>query len=135
MGLVRTQITLSNPRRDDLDPIEVDALVDNGALHLCIPHHVALQLQLEAFDIREVTIADGSRDLIPYMGPIAASVGKRRCFGGAMVFGKEVLLGSIPIEDMDLVVRPATLEVGPNPLNPKIPASVAMGVRPVPKER
>jgi clan AA aspartic protease len=130
MGLVRTRISLTNPRRSDLDPVEVDALVDSGALHLCIPEHIAIQLQLDEFDQREVTIADGSKHLIAYKGPVAIACGKRKCLGGAMVLGSEVLLGAIPMEDMDLVIRPSNRDVIPNPLNPNIPASIAMGERP-----
>ena len=40
------------------------------------------------------------------MGPIEVSFANRRCFTGAMVLGNEVLLGAIPMEDMDLVLRP-----------------------------
>lgn len=129
MGLVRTPLTLSNPKHPDLAPIEVDALVDTGSLHLCIPEHVALQLRLEVFDEREVTVADGPKHLRSYVGPLAMACANRRCLGGAMVLGNEVLLGAIPMEDMDLVVRPGTFQVGPNPLNPNIAATVAMGVR------
>jgi clan AA aspartic protease len=127
MGLVRTKISLGNPKRSDLAPIEVDALVGTGALHLCIPAHIAIQLQLEK---REVTVADGSKHLVSYVGPLVAAFGKRSCFTGAMVLGGDVLLGAIPMEDMDLVVRPTTRDVAPNPLNPNILASIAMGARP-----
>ena len=44
-----------------------------------------------------------------------------------MALGDDVLLGAIPMEDMDLVVRPATKDVVPNPSNPNIPASIAIG--------
>ena len=37
MGLVRAKIQLTNPKRSDLAPVMVDALVDTGAVHLCIP--------------------------------------------------------------------------------------------------
>lgn len=47
MGLIRTKLTLSNPKNRDLLPIEVTALADSGSLHLCIPEHLAIQLQLE----------------------------------------------------------------------------------------
>jgi clan AA aspartic protease len=127
MGLVRTKISLGNPKRPDLVPIEVDGSVDTGALHLCIPPHVAIQLQLEEREKREVTVADGSKHLVPYVGPLMADFGKRSCFTGAMVLGDDVILGAIPMEDMDLVVRPATRDIVPNPSNPNIPASIAMG--------
>ena len=129
MGLVRTKLQISNPRRSDLQAIEVEALVDTGALHLCVPEHIALQLDLEELEKREVTVADGSKQIVPYVGPIKTTFGNRSCFTGGMVLGEEVLLGAIPMEDMDLVVRPATRDVAPNPLNPNIPASVAMGAR------
>jgi hypothetical protein len=49
----------------------------------------------------------------------------RRCFTAAMVLGNEVLLGAIPMEDMDLVLRPQMQSVGVNPESPNIPLSVA----------
>ncbi len=48
-----------------------------------------------------------------------------RCFTGAMVLGNEVLLGAIPIEDMDLVLRPQLQSLDVNPESPTIPLSVA----------
>jgi hypothetical protein len=35
-----------------------------------------------------------------------------------VVLGDEVLLGAVPMEDMDLVVLPATRRVAVNPLHP-----------------
>jgi len=47
MGHVFVEIGLSNPREPDLEPVIVKALADTGALMLCIPEHVALQLKLD----------------------------------------------------------------------------------------
>lgn len=123
-------LTLSNPVRRDLHSLEVRALADTGAVHLCIPEHVAIQLGLEEQEQREVTLADGSKRLIRYVGPLEVRFGKRRCFVGAMVMGDEVLLGTIPMEDMDLVVVPLTREVQVNPLSPNIPSASAKRVSP-----
>jgi hypothetical protein len=49
--------------------------------------------------------------------------GKRQCFVGALVLGDEVLLGAVPMEDMDLVLNPARQEVTVNPASPNIPHS------------
>src|SRR5437773_8867664 len=106
MGLPRARLRLTNARRPDLAAVEVDALADTGALHLCIPEHVAIQLQLDELEKREVTIADGSQRLVSYQGPIIVSFANRQCYSGAMVFGDEALHGAIPMEDMDLVVTP-----------------------------
>ena len=46
MGIIRTHLRLANDAKPELDEIEAEALVETGALHLCIPAHVAMQLQL-----------------------------------------------------------------------------------------
>ncbi len=125
MGLTNARILLRNPRRPELDAVEVDALADTGAIHLCIPLHIQMQLRLDEADAKEVTLADGSRQLVPYVGPIELRYGNRVGFTGALVMGDTPLLGAIPMEDMDLVVVPKTREVIVNPLNPNIATSVA----------
>jgi clan AA aspartic protease len=130
MGLSYTRLKLANARRPELAAVEVDALADTGAMHLCIPEHVAIQLQLDELERREVTIADGSRRLVPYVGPVVVSFANRQCYVGAMVLGNQALLGAIPMEDMDLVVLPGTNKVEVNPANPNIAGSLAMGVLP-----
>jgi clan AA aspartic protease len=130
VGLSHARVTLANARRPELAPIEVDALADTGAVHLCIPEHIAIQLELEEVDRRELTIADGSRHKLPYVGPILISVANRKGLAGAMVLGNQVLLGAIPMEDLDLIVLPGTRQVVPNPANPNIAGTIAVGVLP-----
>lgn len=125
MGLANTSIALRNPRLPDLEPIEVDALADTGAVHLCIPSHIQIQLKLEEIDKKEVTLADGSRKLVPYVGPIELRYRNRVGFAGALVVGDQTLLGAIPMEDTDLVVVPKTREVIVNPSSPNIASSIA----------
>ena len=124
MGLIRTRITLTNPKEGGFSPIETDALVDTGALHLCIPEHIAVQLQLQEIYKREVVTADGSRRLCPYVGPVQVTFGNRGCFTGALVLGDEVLLGAVPMEDMDLVISPSGRAVEVNPNSPNIATSI-----------
>ncbi|MCH9030387.1 MAG: aminotransferase class V-fold PLP-dependent enzyme [Bacteroidetes bacterium] len=50
MGLVYAEIGLSNPINGKLKPLKVNALVDTGAITLCIPDHIAVQLNLEEID-------------------------------------------------------------------------------------
>ena len=73
MGLVNAEIELSNPRDGEIRPVKTKALVDTGALHLCIPEHIALQLKLEELYKREVKTADGKGHLVPYMGKAPTS--------------------------------------------------------------
>ena len=102
MGLIHAEIHLSNPGNPNIAPIKVQSLVDSGALHLCIPEHIAIQLELEELYQREVTTADGKKHVVPYMGPLALKFKNRGCFTGALVLGNEVLLGAVPMEDMDV---------------------------------
>jgi len=124
MGLVHTEIKLDNPM-GGASAVNTQALVDTGALHLCIPESVSRQLNLAAERVRRVTFADGRSVEAPYVGPIRVEVAGRTCFVGAMVFGEEVLLGAIPMEDLDLVVDPARQQVVPR--DPRGPTSVAKG--------
>lgn len=129
MGVTYTDLRLSNQSRPDLEEINASALVDTGALHLCIPEHIAMQLQLSPLKQREVQTADGKSHLIDYVGPIKISLLGRECFTGALVMGNQVLLGAIPMEDMDLIVEPARMRISVNPLSPNIPMSLAKGLK------
>lgn len=125
MGLTNARLYLSNPTKPKLAPAEVDALADTGAVHLCIPAHIQIQLELEEIDRKEVTLADGSRKIVPYVGPIELRFKNRVGFAGALVFGDQVLLGAIPMEDMDLVVIPKSQKLDVNPDSPNVASSVA----------
>ena len=125
MGLIRGTFQLLNPLREELAPLEVSALADTGAVHLCIPEHIALQLQLRELEKREVVLADGHRRSVPCMGPVELRFRNRRCFTGAMVLGNEVLLGAIPMEDMDLVLQPQLQQIDVNPESPNMAVSLA----------
>src|SRR6516162_7487635 len=114
MELVRAKLQLKNSRRSDLQPIEVEALVDSGAVHLCIPTHLQIQLALEESAKKEATMADGTKRLVPYVGPVELHFQNRVGFAGALVIGDEVLLGAVPMEDMDLIIIPRTRTVDVN---------------------
>ena len=125
MGLVHTEIKLDNPKQGPGNTVSIQALVDTGALHLCIPEALCRQLNLAAERVRRVTFADGRSVEAPYVGPVRVEVAGRTCFVGAMVFGDEVLLGAIPREDLDLLVDPARLQLVPR--DPRGPVSMAKG--------
>ena len=105
MGLIHASVQLLNPSNPDVQGLDVSALADSGVVHLCIPEHVALQLQLRELERREVVLADGRRRSVPYMGPVEVRFANRHCFTGAMVLGDEVMLGAIPIRAMDLEIQ------------------------------
>lgn len=121
MGYVHATIELSNPREPALQPIQANALADSGALMLCIPEHLAVQLRLSPESEREVTVADGRSMTVPYVGPVKVAFEDRICFVGALVLGDAVLLGAVPMEDMDLCINPARHCLERDPRSPNIP--------------
>lgn len=126
MGVIYADLTLANPYFPDREPITARALVHTGATHLCLPQRIAIQLGLTLLKEREVTTADGTRRLVPYAGPVRISMLGRDCFVGALVMGDQVLLGAIPLEDMDLVISPRQQCVTVNPEAPNVPMALAM---------
>ena len=130
MGVFRTDIRLSNPTQDRIDEIDAAALVDTGARHLCIPETLRQQLKLGSATTRPVRIANGETIEVPYVGPVKIGMMGREVFTGAMVLGNEVLLGAIPLEDLDLHVDPSNGRLIPNPDSLDRPMSMAMGARP-----
>jgi clan AA aspartic protease len=126
MGIISVDLSLSNPRKPELKPVRVQALVDTGAITLCIPDHVRIQLDLEELERREVTIANGKKEVVSYVGPVEIACLGRSCYAGALVLGDRVLLGAIPMEDLDLVISRTKQEVTVNPESPNIPSGIVM---------
>ncbi len=121
MGLTYAKIRLSNPRKPELQPVEVDTLVDSGALFMSITESICLQLQLDELEKRSVKIADGSIRSVPFVGPIRIDFENRFCFTGAMVLGDEPLLGAVPMEELDVILHPASRKLVVNPEHPNVP--------------
>lgn len=128
MGVAYAAVLLENPERQDLRPLAVNALANPGSLYLCIPDSVRVELQLEATSRKAVTTADGRRTLCDYVGPVRVKFENRECYVGAVVLGDEVLLGAVPMEDMDLVVVPPLRRVAVNPLHPNFAEGPAKGL-------
>jgi clan AA aspartic protease len=124
MELTNAKLRLLNPRKPELQAVEVDALADTGSVFLCIPASIQLQLELDEVEKKEATFADGSTKLVPYVGPVELHFKNRTGFVGALVMGDQVLLGAIPMEDMDLVVIPKSRTVDVNPLHPNFAAGI-----------
>jgi hypothetical protein len=125
MGWGNSALILKNPRRLDLKPVAIEALADADASHLRIPEPIRIHLALEAIDSRDVTRADGTMIAVPYVGPIEVRFKNRVGCAGAVVMGDQVVLGAIPMADMDLVIIPQTRTMEVNQDSPNIGTSWA----------
>lgn len=118
-------LTLLNPRDPAVRPVQTEALADTSSVHLVIPEVIRRELCLAERSRKEVTLADGSKLLVPYVGPIEIRFKNRVGFVGALVMGDQTLLGAIPMEDMDLTVHPRNRTADVNPESPHIACSIA----------
>jgi len=98
----------------------VQALVDSGAMPLCIPESVARQLGFDTTEVysARIKIADASRIDVPVVAPIRINFENRSCTTDAYVLGDEPLIGVIPIEAMDCIIEPKNQRLVVNPKNP-----------------
>jgi len=111
--------------------VAVRALVDTGALFMCVPQRVATQLGFDVTEVRQrlVTLADGSAKSVPVIAPITIEFENRWYTTEALVLGDEPLMGCIPMEAMDVLVDPRTQRLIVNPEHPNFAVSVVKGVR------
>ena len=101
---------------------KVTALVDSGVYMMCINEHIQNQLDLMFIERKEAEMADGTITTIDVVGPLIVNFKNRTTSCNAMVLPgeSEVLLGAIPMEDMDVIILPLEQKLVVNPENPYI---------------
>ena len=124
MGLPFADVELSNPAKPLLRPVRVRALVDTGAVMMCVPERIAMQLDLDEIEKQEVTVADGKHHLVSHVAPIRIRFENRNCVTGAYILGDQVLLGAVPLQVMDVVLSPSRETIMVNPESPNIPSGI-----------
>jgi len=131
MGHVYANVTLMNTfddllakrgdlPREDVRKKEVRVMVDSGAMTLTISEKLAEQLGLEVQKQLEVVLADGSLRKCDYVGPVNILFENRFACCHALVLpgADEILLGVIPLEEMDVIIDPTTQQLAVHPDRP-----------------
>ena len=144
MALVYAEIELINSgdlemvRRSlmDIDEVKrmwVTSLVDTGSYMLCINESIQEQLQFPIVEKRKVQLADGSIQEFDVVTNVELKFKNRRTLCNAMVLpsDSEVLLGTIPLEDMDVLIHPLMQELIVNPDHPYFAQMKLKGLRKV----
>ena len=124
MGIVRTTITLKNAydilkanegiiKETEIRQATISAIVDTGAWTLVINEEIREKLGLTITRTNSGTLADGKRSIYNVASPLEVSWKNRGTICEAIVLpeAKDVLLGAIPLEAMDLIVNPREEEV------------------------
>jgi len=119
MGYVYADIILKNTKdvldvkrgylpEEDIRQVTVHAMVDTGAGTLIINESVRQKLGLEVAGERPVSLADNTAKRCIFTEPVEIHWQNRYTTLRPIVLpdAEEVLLGAIPLEDMDLIVHP-----------------------------
>jgi clan AA aspartic protease len=117
---------------EEVKRITVNSMVDTGAYNLCINENVQEYLQLPFIEKRKVLLANNQREEYDVVGPVEIKFGNRGTSCRALVLSGDsmVLLGSIPLEDMDVVLYPLLEKMMPNPDNPDGPVMMVKRIDP-----
>ncbi|MDR0456212.1 MAG: retroviral-like aspartic protease family protein [Treponema sp.] len=120
MGYVYTDITLKNAQdvlshmsgtmqEPDIRQTTVQAMVDTGAGTLIMNDGLRQELGLRVMGEKYATLANRAVKMCKYTEPVQVNWGNRSSMISAVIIegADEVLLGAIPLEEMDLVVDPA----------------------------
>ena len=103
--------------KEDIKKENVTALVDSGAYMMCVNEHIKAQLDLPVVDTMETELADGSLQVLEVVGPLVINFKNRTtsCNAAVLPGESEVLLGAIPMQDMDVVLVPKLQTIDVNP--------------------
>ncbi len=131
MGLIYAEIELINSndlalvinnylKAEDVRRMKVKAMVDSGAYMLAINERIKTQLGLTKVGERIAELANGSKEKMEIVGPVDIRFENRSSTVRAMVLpgNSEILLGAIPMEDMDVVINPKQQKLTVNPETP-----------------
>ena len=131
MGLIYSDIELISSddlalerrgyiQEDKVKKMKVSVLVDSGAMMLSVNETIKVQLGLSVLDRQMGELADGSRQSFEIVGPVDIRFANRQTTVRAVVLpgDAEPLLGSIPMEDMDVLIDPRGRKLIVNPSSP-----------------
>jgi len=137
MGVFTVPIKLKNwqnrflPKEEQGKDVECEALVDSGAIDLCLPVEIVQQLKLEQLDTVDVVTADGAEHHLRYVGMVEVEFNGRtsRVLAIELPRGSQPLLGAVPLEHMDWHISPNEQKLLPNPKSPDKPLLPLVGLQ------
>ena len=105
---------------DEVRRMTVSSLVDTGSYMLCINEEIQQQMQFPVVEKRKGQLANGEIAEFDVVSSVELHFKNRRTICNAMVLpsDNEVLLGAIPLEDMDVLIHPLRQELIVNPDHP-----------------
>lgn len=132
MGEVKVKIKLTNNvddvlarqgklARNEVRFIELEGIVDTGAICMTLPSHVVQQLGLTRIGKQVAQYADGRLDEVDVTEAVQIEILGRKTSEEALVLGDEILIGQTILERTDLLVDCTRQQLVPNPAHPNQP--------------
>lgn len=134
MGEIRAKVRLENNddralfkagriSEKEVRAVEIDAVVDTGAVMSLLPQDLVEVLGLETFDRRIVVLADEQKIELDRAGTLSLTVAGREMKTDCLVGppGCEPLIGQLVMEALDLIPDPAKRTLTPRPESPFLP--------------
>nr|VFK34233.1 MAG: clan AA aspartic protease, AF_0612 family [Candidatus Kentron sp. MB]VFK76351.1 MAG: clan AA aspartic protease, AF_0612 family [Candidatus Kentron sp. MB] len=124
MGEVRATLLAENTLDRTGFGLEIDALVDTGAVMSMLPRDIVDKLGIPVIDRAVVTLANETSEEMDMAGPVTMTIGNRKMFGSCLVgpVKSEPLIGQLVLESLDLVVDCARNALRPRPESPAYPS-------------
>ncbi len=114
VGITFTSVRVSNPRRPDLGAVELEFLIDTGAIYSTVPAGTLESLGIIRLERQEFTLADGTHQAYD-VGEAFFDLGTKGRTS-QVVFAPEgatPLLGAFTLESLGLMLNPVTRELLP----------------------
>ena len=124
MGITFCKIKIRNPIKGT-EPEELEAKVDTGAVMLVIPSQIAEKHKFPKIRKQKVVYADGRTAEKDVVGAVEVEIFGRKGWFDAIVEERRetILVGAIVLEELDLIVEPASRKLFPNPRSKDMPMS------------
>lgn len=114
MGVTFAKARIANPLAADVPPVELEFLIDTGAIYSVVPATVLENLRVVRLERHDFTLADGTHRAYDIGEASFEISGRTRTsqvvFGPA---GVTPLLGAFTLESLGLMVNPVTRELLP----------------------
>lgn len=134
MGMIKKKVKITNSAdlvkskagiipADKIRSVEVEAIIDSGARMLCLPADLAEVLGLEIVDKRTVRYAIGDKDIKNIGSAVKFELMGRQTECRVLIekTGAPVLVGQIPLEDLDFLIDMTKEDLVVNPESPFMP--------------
>jgi clan AA aspartic protease len=132
MGEIRAKVKLANAvdtalvsmgklSNNEVRRLEVEAIVDTGAVASILPIHIVEKLGLIIRGQRVARYADGRGDTVGVTTPVLWEILGRDTVEEALVLGDEVLVGQTVLEKLDLLADCHGQRLMPHPDRPNQP--------------